>query len=262
MASRSTASRWTCRGCRRARRRSSAQNNDGILFLFKKNKVAFFHGRGAFAGGGADAGWTDQGRRAARNRRRARRDARDRRDRLRRPAPLPGVAFDNVRVLDNAGALAMTEVPKRLGVVGAGVIGLRDGQRVATAGRADDGAGSAARLPSPPRTRRSRRKRSGRSRSRASRSTPASRSPVSTYRPTTSWSATPTPKARRSATTFDRLIVSIGRVPHTAGLGAATVGLGLDERGFVAVDGDCRTNLGNVWAIGDVVRGPDARAQG
>ena len=35
-----------------------AQNNDGILFLFKKNKVAFFHGRGSFAGGGAEAGWT------------------------------------------------------------------------------------------------------------------------------------------------------------------------------------------------------------
>jgi dihydrolipoamide dehydrogenase len=55
---------------------------------------------------------------------------------------------------------------------------------------------------------------------------------------------------------FDRLIVSIGRVPHTAGLGGEAVGLGLDERGFVAVDGECRTNLPNVWAIGDVVRGP------
>src|SRR5213078_4235130 len=56
--------------------------------------------------------------------------------------------------------------------------------------------------------------------------------------------------------TFDRLIVSIGRVPRTDGLGAATVGLALDERGFVTVDDDCRTNLENVWAIGDVVRGP------
>ncbi len=56
--------------------------------------------------------------------------------------------------------------------------------------------------------------------------------------------------------TFDRLIVSIGRVPHTAGLGADAVGLQLDDRGFVAVDDDCRTNLGNVWAVGDVVRGP------
>jgi dihydrolipoamide dehydrogenase len=55
---------------------------------------------------------------------------------------------------------------------------------------------------------------------------------------------------------FDRLIVAIGRMPHTAGLGAGVVGLGLDERGFVAVDGECRTNLPGVWAIGDVVRGP------
>jgi dihydrolipoamide dehydrogenase len=54
----------------------------------------------------------------------------------------------------------------------------------------------------------------------------------------------------------DRLIVSIGRVPNTEGLNAAGVGLKVDERGFIAVDDDCRTNLPNVWAIGDVVRGP------
>ena len=54
----------------------------------------------------------------------------------------------------------------------------------------------------------------------------------------------------------DKLIVSIGRVPYTGGLNADAVGLKLDERGFVAVDGDCKTNLPNVWAVGDVVRGP------
>jgi dihydrolipoamide dehydrogenase len=54
----------------------------------------------------------------------------------------------------------------------------------------------------------------------------------------------------------DHLIVSIGRVPHTEGLGVETVGLKLDERGFVVVDDDCKTNLANVWAVGDVVRGP------
>jgi dihydrolipoamide dehydrogenase len=54
----------------------------------------------------------------------------------------------------------------------------------------------------------------------------------------------------------DKLIVSIGRVPNTVGLNAEAVGLRLDERGAVMVDGDCRTNLPNVWAIGDVVRGP------
>jgi dihydrolipoamide dehydrogenase len=54
----------------------------------------------------------------------------------------------------------------------------------------------------------------------------------------------------------DRLIVSIGRLPNTEGLNAAAVGLKVDERSFIAVDGDCRTTLPNVWAIGDVVRGP------
>ena len=45
-------------------------------------------------------------------------------------------------------------------------------------------------------------------------------------------------------------------MPNTDGLGAEAVGLKLDERGFIVVDDDCRTNLPNVWAIGDVVRGP------
>jgi len=54
----------------------------------------------------------------------------------------------------------------------------------------------------------------------------------------------------------DKLIVSIGRVPNTEGLNAQAVGLKLDERGFVAVDDHCRTSLPNVWAVGDVVRGP------
>jgi dihydrolipoamide dehydrogenase len=54
----------------------------------------------------------------------------------------------------------------------------------------------------------------------------------------------------------EKLIVSIGRVPNTIGLNAEAIGLKLDERGFVAVDGDCKTNVPNVWAVGDVVRGP------
>ncbi|RYE65765.1 MAG: dihydrolipoyl dehydrogenase, partial [Oxalobacteraceae bacterium] len=58
------------------------------------------------------------------------------------------------------------------------------------------------------------------------------------------------------STTFDRLIISIGRVPNTIGLNAEAVGVQLDERGFVVVDDECRTNLPGVWAVGDVVRGP------
>jgi dihydrolipoamide dehydrogenase len=54
---------------------------------------------------------------------------------------------------------------------------------------------------------------------------------------------------------FDKLIVSIGRVANTQGLNAEGAGLKLD-RGFIAVDDDCRTGVPGVWAIGDVVRGP------
>ncbi|MUI28478.1 FAD-dependent oxidoreductase, partial [Pseudomonas aeruginosa] len=54
----------------------------------------------------------------------------------------------------------------------------------------------------------------------------------------------------------DKVIVAIGRVPNTEGLNPAAVGLQLDERGAVVVDGDCRTSVPGIWAIGDVVRGP------
>ena len=57
-------------------------------------------------------------------------------------------------------------------------------------------------------------------------------------------------------TEYDRLIVSIGRIPNTSGLGAETVGLKLDGRGYIEVDERNRTNLPHVYAIGDVVRGP------
>jgi dihydrolipoamide dehydrogenase len=55
---------------------------------------------------------------------------------------------------------------------------------------------------------------------------------------------------------FDKLIVAIGRVPNSASVGPDAVGLKIDARGFIEVDDHCRTNLPNVFAIGDVVRGP------
>lgn len=54
----------------------------------------------------------------------------------------------------------------------------------------------------------------------------------------------------------DRVLVATGRSPNTHDIGADVVGLSLDARGFVEVDDECRTNLPNVFAIGDVVRGP------
>jgi dihydrolipoamide dehydrogenase len=54
----------------------------------------------------------------------------------------------------------------------------------------------------------------------------------------------------------DKLIVSIGRVPNTQGLNAEAVGLKLDERGAIVVDDNCRASVAGIWAVGDVVRGP------
>jgi dihydrolipoamide dehydrogenase len=56
--------------------------------------------------------------------------------------------------------------------------------------------------------------------------------------------------------TADRLIVSIGRVPNTDNLEVNAIGLTVDERGFIPVDEHCATHVPNVYAIGDVVRGP------
>ena len=55
---------------------------------------------------------------------------------------------------------------------------------------------------------------------------------------------------------FDKLIVAVGRRPYTEALFGDSVGLELDERGFVQVNKHCATNIANVYAIGDVVRGP------
>ena len=228
------------------------QNNDGILYLFKKNKVTFFHGRGSFAGGSTEAGWS------------VKVDGSKPAELLAThvivatgstPRPLPGVPFDNVRVLDNAGALAITEVPKRLGVVGAGVIGLemgsvwrRLGAQTTVLEALPDFLGAADEAVA----------------KEAKRVFAKQGLVIHTGVAITGVDATgkevvvryDDADGKAQQASFDRLIVAIGRVPHTAGLAAAAVGLGLDARGFVAVDAECRTNLPNVWAIGDVVRGP------
>ena len=226
------------------------QNNDGIVYLFKKNKVAFFHGVGSF-GGGSEGAWqvkvngttpttlTTKHVIVATGS---------------KPRALPGAPFDNKLILDNEGALALPSVPKTLGVIGAGVIGLEMGsvwRRVgaevtilealpAFLGAADEQiAKEAAKLFA---------------RQGLTIKLGVNITKVSTAKGVSVDYTDADGKAQNS--TFDKLIVSIGRVPHTAGLDAAAVGLALDERGFVTVDAECRTNLSGVWAIGDVVRGP------
>ncbi|MFM2086362.1 MAG: hypothetical protein RLZZ237_1231, partial [Pseudomonadota bacterium] len=99
------------------------QNNDGILYLLKKNKVTFFHGRGSFAKA-VDGGYEIA-------------VAGEKPDTLTAkhviiatgsiPRALPGAAFDEDKILSNDGALRIPAVPKTLGVIGSGVIGLEMG---------------------------------------------------------------------------------------------------------------------------------------
>ena len=214
-------------------------NNDGIVYLFKKNKIDFFHGRGSF--GASSSQVTVNGETLeAKNVIVATGS---------NPRALPGVEFDEKLILSNTGALAIPDVPKRLGVIGAGVIGLEMGsvwRRLGSEvtllealptflGAADEQiAKEAAKIFA----------KQGLKIELGVNITKVERK------------KTVSVQYGSKTAEFDRLIVSIGRVPNTEGLNAAGVGLKLDERGFIAVDDECRTNLAGVWAIGDVVRGP------
>ncbi|MGZ8211300.1 MAG: dihydrolipoyl dehydrogenase, partial [Burkholderiales bacterium] len=226
------------------------QNNEGILYLFKKNKVTFFHGRGSFIAGGSGGYEIGVAGKNAEN--------------LTAkhvivatgstPRALPGADFDNKLILDNDGALAIAEVPKRLGVVGAGVIGLemgsvwrRLGAEVhilealpAFLGAADEQvAKEAAKV--------------------FAKQGLAIELGVRISKVTAKKNVTveyTDASGKAQSTAYDKLIVAIGRLPNTTGLNAQAVGLEVDERGFVVVDDECRTSLPNVWAVGDVVRGP------
>lgn len=171
------------------------------------------------------------------------------------PASIPQAPIDNNGlILDSTGALALTEVPKRLGVIGAGVIGLELGSVWSRLGAeviilealdtflpAVDHQIAAEALKSL--------KKQGldiRLGAMVTSVTTANGKVALAYRHSQG----------NQQETFDRLIVAVGRKPNTRTLGAEDVGLKLDQRGFIEVDEHCRTNLPGVYAIGDCVRGP------
>ncbi len=220
-------------------------SNDGVLYLLKKNKVAFFHGRGSFGSSPSEILISNQEKISAKQVIIATGS---------NPRALPGADFDEKLILSNTGALAIPEVPKRLGVIGAGVIGLEMGsvwRRLGSEvvilealpvflGAADE---SIAKEAAKVFAKQGLKMEFGVN---ISKVMPSKKSVTVQYAASDGSSKT---------LEVDRLVVSIGRVPNTTGLNAEGVGLKL-ERGFVAVDGDCRSNLPGVWAIGDVVRGP------
>ncbi|MGY0193608.1 dihydrolipoyl dehydrogenase [Leptothrix sp. BB-4] len=227
------------------------QNNDGILYLFKKNKVSFFHGRGSFAKA-VEGGYEINVAGAAAETLTARQVILATGSNAR---ALPGAAFDEDKILSNDGALRIGAVPAKLGVIGSGVIGLemgsvwrRLGAQVTILeampgflGAADEGVAKEAL------------KAFQKQGLKFEFGVKISKVDSSGDGVVVSYADA---KGAEQTLAVDKLIVSIGRVANTIGLNTEAVGLKLDERGAIVVDDECRTNLPGVWAVGDVVRGP------
>ncbi|MBD9668096.1 dihydrolipoamide dehydrogenase [Variovorax beijingensis] len=227
------------------------QNNDGILYLFKKNKISFFHGRGSFVKAG-EAGYEIKVAGAAE-------ESIDGKHIIvatgSNARALPGAPFDEENILSNDGALRIGAVPKKLGLIGSGVIGLemgsvwrRLGAEVTVLealptflGAVDEQIAKEAK------------KAFDKQKLKIELGVKVGEIKSSKKGVSVAWTNA---KGEAQVLEVDKLIVSIGRVPNTIGLNAEAVGLKLDERGAIAVDDDCKTSLPNVWAIGDVVRGP------
>jgi dihydrolipoamide dehydrogenase len=220
----------------------------GIKGLLRKNKVTFLAGHGAFVAREGDLWKVAVGDEEVLARQVIVATGSKARH-------LPNLPVDDSIVMDNIGALDQQSVPRKLAIIGAGVIGLEMGSVWRRLGAevtileampeflavADhDVAKEAAKLFA---------------KQGLNIKTGVKIGEVKTTRKGVSI-AYDDVDGNAHKLDADRLIVSIGRIPNTDGLNADAVGLQLDERGFVAVDGHCKTNLPGVWAIGDVVRGP------
>ena len=170
------------------------------------------------------------------------------------PIELPSIPFDGNRIVDSAGALAFESVPEKLAIVGAGVIGLELGSVWNRLGSevtvlealyeflptADDEiSAEAAKLF----------QKQGLNIQLGARVESATLGDDYI-------DVTYTVEGEEVRLSVDRLIVCIGRRPYTDNLFTEDSGIQLDERGFIQVDEHCKTNVNNVYAVGDSVRGP------
>src|SRR5262245_6847582 len=170
------------------------------------------------------------------------------------PIELPIAKFDGKRIVDSTGALAFNNVPKRLGVIGAGVIGLelgsvwkRLGSEVVILEALETFLPMVDQQIAKDALRHLKKQgldiRLGAKVTGAVVEGNAVRVRYETG-------------GAGQEMTVDALVVAVGRKPVTAGLFGPDVKVPLDKRGFIEVDQQCRTSVPNVWAIGDVVRGP------
>jgi dihydrolipoyl dehydrogenase len=170
------------------------------------------------------------------------------------PIELPIAKFDGKRIVDSTGALAFNTVPKRLGVIGAGVIGLelgsvwrRLGSEVVVLEALETFLPMADQQVAKEAMRQF--KRQGLDIRMGAKVTGAAvQGDVVKVRYELAGAA--------QELEVDALVVAVGRRPVTAGLFAPDVKVPVDKRGFIEVDEHCRTGVPNIWAVGDVVRGP------
>ena len=170
------------------------------------------------------------------------------------PAAIPPAPVDGDRVVDSTGALCFEAVPERLGVIGAGVIGLELGSVWARLGAEvvmleamdqflpnmdEQIAAESAKIFA----------KQGLDIRLGARVTGVNASDDGVEVAYSQGDASETER-------FDRLIVAVGRSPRTKGLFSADSGVTVDERGFIFVNDYCATEAPGVWAIGDIVRGP------
>ena len=170
------------------------------------------------------------------------------------PIELPFARFDGKYIIDNAGALDLTAVPKRLGVIGAGVIGLelgsvwrRLGAEVTILEALPEFLGAAdadiARIAL---------KEFGKQGLAIKLGAKVAKAEVRGEEVEVTY----VDGEGEHVFTVDKLLVAVGRRAYTEGLLAEDCGVRLDERGRIAVDEHCHTGVDGVWAVGDAVRGP------
>ena len=221
----------------------------GIGQLFKKNKVTPVHGRASLAGREGEV-WrvTVAGAEELRARHVIVATGST-------PRTLPQAPLDGVNIVDNSGALSFTEVPKRLAIIGAGVIGLELGSVWRRLGS------EVTLLEAMPAFMPAADEQVAREALRAF-SKQGLKIHLGVQIDKVTQSKNDVNIAWRDAQGVaqellaDKLIVAVGRVANTQGLGAQESGLKLDIAGRIEVDEHCRSNLPNVYAVGDVVRGP------
>jgi dihydrolipoamide dehydrogenase len=170
------------------------------------------------------------------------------------PVRLPGLPYEDRRLIDSTGALELADVPERLLVIGGGIIGLEMatvyealGSRVTVVELMDSLIpGCDGDLVRPLQRRIERRY-----------------DAIHLGIQVTSVDSVPEGlrvhfegEGAPEPQLYDRVLVAVGRVPNGASLGAENAGVTVDQRGFIAVDGQMRTNVPHIFAIGDVVGGP------